>query len=184
LKKIVISSIVASLVAVSTAQAFEGQKQGFMLSVGAGLSSITTEVGLSGYYGSADETSTGFATSFKIGYGFTNQFLLYYMNDVSWYGFDDDPYDDTYTSGFTGVDASYYVEENSPAYVLAGIGLGSFTNFSEDAGETGSSFVLGAGYEVTPHLNIEGTYLVTSIEEDGVELDTDAFRLTLNYMWY
>lgn len=182
MKKIVLSTVVASCIALSSVEAFDGQREGFLIGLGAGLSSVNTEVKM-GYYG-YNERSFGLATSFKIGYGFTNQFALYYMNDVSWFGYDDDPYDDTYTSSFTGVSASYYIDEHAPAYVLAGVGIGTFANFSEDAGETGSAFILGAGYEVSPHIQIEATYLVNSVDDGGIEVDTDAFRMTLNYMWY
>jgi len=182
MRKSVVLSLLASLVATTSLYAFDEQREGFIVSLGAGVSSIKTDIKL-GNLG-ADETSFGLATSFKIGYGFTNQFLLYYTSDVSWYGYDNDPKDDTYTSGHGGIGASYYVQENSPYYVMGGIGIGSFTNFSESKGETGSAFIVGGGYEVSPHFQVEATYLSTSIEEDNVKLDTGAFRLTANYMWY
>ena len=182
MKKIVISSILAGLVVTTSLEAFDEQREGFIVSLGAGVSSIKTEVEI-GHMG-ADETSLGLATSFKIGYGFTNQFLLYYVSDVSWYGYHNDSKDDTYTSGHGGIGASYYIEENSPYYVMGAIGMGSFTNFTEAVGETGSAFIIGCGYEVSPHFQIEATYLSTDIEEDGVVLNTGAFRLTANYMWY
>ena len=182
MKKILISSILAGLVVTTSLEAFDEQREGFIVSLGAGVSSINTEIDV-GNMG-ADETSFGLATSFKIGYGFTNQFLLYYVSDVSWYGYDNDPNDDTYTSGHGGIGASYYIEENSPYYVMGAIGIGSFTNFSESEGETGSAFIIGGGYEVSPHFQIEATYLSTNIEEDNVELNTGAFRVTANYMWY
>jgi len=67
---------------------------------------------------------------------------------------------------------------------MAAIGFGDFTNSSENEGETGSAFMLGGGYEIYPHVQLEGTYLVSSIEEDGVDLTTSAFQLTINYLWY
>jgi len=182
LKKILISSVLASLVVVSSIEAFDEQREGFVISLGAGVSSVNSEFKAGGF--SADDTSFSLATSFKIGYGFTNQFLLYYINDVSWYGYDNDPNDDTYASGLTGIGVSYYIEENSPYYIMGGIGAGSFSNFSEGEGETGSAFVIGGGYEVSPHFQIEASYLSTSIEEDGVEADISAIRLTANYMLY
>jgi len=67
---------------------------------------------------------------------------------------------------------------------MAAVGFGDFANFTEDEGETGSAFMLGAGYEIYPHVQLEGTYLVVNIEEDSVDLTTSAFQLTLNYHWY
>ena len=182
MKKILLSTILSVLAISSSLYAFDEEKEGFILSIGAGISTVNTEVKI-GNLG-ADENSFGLSTSFKIGYGFTNQFLLYYMNDVSWYGYDNDPNDDTYTSGITGIGASYYLEENSPYYLMGSIGIGSLFNFSENEGETGNAFAIGGGYEVSPHFQIEVTYLSTSIEDNGVELNTDAVRITANYMWY
>ena len=182
MKKLLTSSLLAGLLATTSLQAFDEQKEGFVLNIGAGFSSITTDL----TYGTlgADESSFGFATSFKIGYGFTNQFLLYYINDVSWYGYDKLANDDTYISALTGIGASYYPEEGSPYYLMGAIGIGSIANISENVGERGSAFMIGGGYEFSPHLNIEANYLATNIEENSVELSTGALRLTLNYMWY
>jgi hypothetical protein len=182
MKKILFSSILATMLTLSSVEAFDEQREGFILSLGAGISSVNTDikVGSSDF----DDSSFGLATSFKIGYGFTNQFLLYYVNDVSWYGYDNDSNDDTYTSGLTGVGVSYYIDESSPYYVMGAVGFGSFVNFSENQGENGSAFSIGAGYEVSPHFLVEATYLSTDIDEDRVELTTGAFRVTANYMWY
>ncbi len=180
MKKIVSTSMLAVMIATTSLQAFDEQKEGFIVSVGAGISSIKSEIEEGSL--SADETSFGLATSFKIGYGITNQFSLYYLNDVSWYKYDAS--DDTYTSSITGVGASYYIEEFSPYYVMAAVGIGSFVNFSESDGDMGSAFVIGGGYEVSPHIQLEATYLRTNIDDDGVEFNSGAFRLTANYMWY
>ena len=176
--------LVAVLTTASTSvSAFDDQKEGFLVGIGAGVAKIKTEVDV-GSLG-ADDTSLGLATSFKIGYGFTNQFALYYRNDVNWFGYDSDPQDDTYISGLTGIAANYFIEENSPYYLTAGVGVGSFANFTNKTrSETGSAYTIGAGYEVAPHVSLEATYLSNTIEEKNVELSTGALRLTVNYMWY
>lgn len=182
MKKVLLSSLVALAVSVSSLEAFDEKREGFILGLGAGFSAVNTnvEVGSHEY----DESSMGLATSLKIGYGFTNQFSLYYVRNASWFGYDNDSEDDNYASGIMGVGASYYIEENSPMYVMAAIGIGDWTNVSENAGETGSAFMLGGGYEVYPHVQIEATYLVANVEEDSIKLDTAAFQLTVNYQWY
>ena len=183
MKKILLTTLLGLAVSLSSLQAFDDKREGFILSVGAGLSSVTTDVKVN-YNASADETSLGFATSLKIGYGFTNQFSVYYVRNASWFGYENDSAEDTYVSGLSGVGANYYIEENSPMYVMAAFGFGDFANFTENSGDTGSAFMLGGGYEVYPHVQVEATYLVASVEEDSIELDTSAFQLTLNYQWY
>lgn len=175
--KLALGSLVCSTLLATSAQAFDEKREGFILGLGAGLSSVASS-------GDLDDTSVGFATSFKIGYGFNEQFSLYYVRNASWFGYDDDPDEDTYASGISGVGASYYISPNDPAYVMAAVGFGDFSNVTENAGETGSAFMLGGGYEIYPHVHLEGTYLVADIEEDGVDLTTSAFQLTINYLWY
>ncbi len=182
MRKVVVSAMLATLMSISSLEAFDMQREGFIVSVGAGVASVNTGIDIG--YQDFDETSVGLATSFKIGYGFTKQFLLYYINDVSWYGYDNDPNDDTYTNGLSGVGVSYYLQEDSPYYVMGSVGIGSFVNFSESEGETGSAFMVGAGYEFAPHIQAELAYLYTSIDESNVALTTDTVKLTVNYMWY
>ena len=186
MKKILLTTLLGLAVSLSSLQAFDEKREGFILSVGAGASTVSTDVTVhSGRYSaSADETSLGLATSFKIGYGFSNQFSVYYVRNASWFGYDNDSAGDWYSSGIMGVGANYYIEENSPMYVMAAVGFGDYANVSEAVGETGSAFMLGGGYEVYPHVQVEATYLVANIEEDNIELGTGAFQLTVNYLWY
>ena len=181
MKKILLTTLLASAVSLSSLQAFDDKREGFMMSVGAGVSAVSTDVGESYHY--SDESSFGLATSLKIGYGFSNQFSVYYVRNASWFGYDDDREDDWFASGIMGVGANYYIEENSPMYVMASVGFGDYTNISKDEGETGSAFMLGGGYEVYPHVQVEATYLVANIEKENIK-GTGAFQLTINYLWY
>lgn len=194
MNKIIISTITASLLTISSAQAFDDQREGFLMSFGAGLSSVNSELtAYNNYYGnsfSIDERSLGFATAFKIGYGFNNQFLLYYTNDVSWFGIDAINNNDTFITGGSAIGASYYIDENGPIYITGAIGLGIFSNFSSgDSADLGSTFSVGAGYEITPHVQLEATWQHTSTENysdyySDTDVTTNALRFTINYMWY
>ena len=193
MKKIIISSILASMLTVSTASAFDDQREGFLVGIGAGASIVNTSLDVyDSYYGSfsSDESSFGLATSFKLGYGFNNQFLLYYTNDVSWFGLKGT--NDTFITGGSSIGAMYYIDENSPIYLVGAIGIGSFSNFTNGGGETGSTFSIGGGYEVSPHVLLEATYQHVNVEDyynDGynygsADVSTNSFRFTINYMWY
>ena len=175
MKKIIISSVLASMLTVSTASAFDDQREGFLIGLGAGLNLTNT-----GFYNSS-ETSFGLSTAFKIGYGFNNQFLLYYTNDVSWYGLDRS--DDWFVTGASGIGASYYIEENSPYYVMGSLGIGTFADFTsgESADDTGLAFTLGGGYEYSPHVLLETTWQNISTGDDT---SNNVFKFTINYMWY
>jgi len=174
MKKIIFSSILASMMAVSTASAFDDQREGFLVGIGGGLNLTNTSV-----Y-SYSETSFGFSTAFKIGYGFNNQFLLYYTNDVSWYGLDGS--DDWWMTGGSAIGASYYMEENSPYYLLGSLGIGGFSNFTTgESADSGITFALGGGYEYSPHVLLETTWQHVSTDDD---ISTNVFKFTINYMWY
>jgi len=183
-KFFITKTVIITLLLLSSAKAFDNHRKGFLFSIGAGMSRINMEVTpkFQGY--SADDNSFGFDTSFKIGYGFTDQFLLYYINDVTWYKSDLDYDDDTYVSGITGIGITYYPKENEPWYIMGGIGVGSYINISKDESDTGSAYIFGAGYEISSHFQVEATYRSTKLDTDYQELTTGAFRLTANYMWY
>ncbi len=189
MKKVTLSVLTASLLTVSSAQAFDDQREGFLMGIGAGIANVNTT--FSSNY-EADYSSFGFATSFKMGYGFSNQFLLYYTNDVSWFGIDG-ANGDNFISGGSSIGASYYFDENSPFYITGSIGLGIFANFTSGDAASGSTFSLGAGYEVTPHVMLEATFQRTSVTDytegydyydDSTDVATNAFRFTVNYMLY
>jgi len=65
------------LVSAQPAHAFDGSRKGFFLGVGGGIHSTSSD-------SSASESSskTGFASSFRIGGGFTDNFVLYYVRNV------------------------------------------------------------------------------------------------------
>ncbi len=178
MNKILNSVMLVAVLTTTSVSAFDDQKEGFLVGIGAGVAKLTIEE-------NSWATSLGLATSFKIGYGFTNQFALYYRSDVSWFGYEDDSQDDTYISGLAGIAADYYVDENSPYYLTAGVGIGSFANFTtKGQSETGSAYTIGAGYEVAPHVSLEAMYLSNTIDGHDGEFSTNALRLTVNYMWY
>jgi len=182
MKKRLFSSVIIGILSISSAQAFDDNKKGFLVSLGGGLSNVNTKVSL-GNLG-ANESSFGLASSFKLGYGFNEQFMLYYVNDVSWYGYENDPNKDTYATGLTGIGASYFFDKNKPYYILGGVGVGTITNVSKSVQTRGNSFMIGAGYEAVKHLQVEASYVKSNFEESNVKANINTVKMTLNYMWY
>lgn len=151
--------------------AMDGNRQGFVL--GFGIGGHTIDVNNNVDY-------SGLATSFKIGGGFNQNFLLYYVRDASWYSVNSGT---TFVSGITGVGGSFYLSANAPSvYILGGIGIGDLaapfeTNVSSS---TGDAVLFGLGFEFSPHVSIEGKILNTDI--DGLE--TSSLLVTFNYLLY
>ena len=171
--------------------AFDQNRKGFFLSVGGGLQSVSVdEVN----FGAPDEARSigGFATSFKVGSGLTEQFALYYVRNLSWFDASvSSRRSFMYTSGIAGVGGSYYFNENTrSAYVLGAVGFGDFdAPFAVNIEpKLGSAVMLGVGYEFSKRKAFEATALFIDVGEDSTSDDfgsaIQSIQLTYNYMWY
>jgi len=169
-----------------SAEVFDDNKEGFILGVGVGISRINSDVtrNSNNNFKIKSEYDTGFATSLKIGYGFNNQFSAFLVRNASWFSYSNDQKDDTYVSGILGLGVSYYTSKNSPLYLTAAYGQGDFMNQSEGEKEIGGALMFGMGYEVSPHLQIEGDWILSAIDKSNTKLSTSAFQLNINYLLY
>lgn len=172
-----------------SASAFDNSRQGFFFSVGGGVHGISAENN-SGFGTDQSESAGGFATSFKIGGGISEQFSLYYIRNASWFKSQVDS-SSSYTvlAGISGIGGSYYLQPSSPsAYVMGAIGIGDYdapfaTNIDL---EVGGALLFGAGYEFSKHKMLEASMLFVDTSDDS-NLDERSFnslQLTFNYMWY
>ena len=186
---------VVILCATTAAQAFDGERQGFILGagIGAGLASYTQEVS----YGSFSETSDrenelGIMSDVKIGYAPNDVTEIYWMSKVSWFGMENALGDDvTIANGIGGLGVTYFFQPTAPsAFVSGGIGFSTWTAPFEEGADTwyGVGVSAGAGYEFAPHWYIEGNVCWgnPSIEEYGVNFSTNSLsvKLTLNVIGY
>ena len=189
-KLLLVSLIVLSI---SPAFAFDNNRQGFILGFGAGFHTIDSDVIYNGSKLGKDSDS-GIATSFKIGAGLTDQFALYYVRNASWYSA---PYSDgfttkdiTYTMGIMGFGATYFLTPSTPSgYILGAIGAGDLSAPFESgiSSDTGSAFMLGAGYEFNNHFMVEGTWQSTNIDSADdplLNIESSSFQVTMNYVFY
>ena len=185
----IILVVTSLLLLASPVSAFDDNRKGFSLSLGLGLHSLSYDYSI---YGETviSESESGWATSFKIGGGFSEQFQLYYLRNVSWYSASTEGESKTYTIGLTGVGGTYYLNPVSPTvYFTGGLGAGDITGLFDDhiRGDTGNASLLGVGYEFRPHVQLEAVLLSTDIlisDFSTVELNTTSLQVTLNYHWY
>jgi len=173
--------------------AFDDNREGFILGLGAGLHTIKNDYSLNGN-SYLTESKSGLATSFKMGGGITNQFALYFVRNSSWFS---TPVTNGTTTkdahavvGLSGVGATYYFEPAAPSgYMLAAVG-GSDYAFPFESNITtkkGGAFMFGGGYEFDKHVMFEVTLLATSVADPGNSYDkiqSSALQFTLNYMFY
>ena len=183
--------VICALMTSQVVSAFDNNRKGFIIGIGAGLQTVDTDFN---YLGSniGSDSESGLATSFKIGGGITNQFALYYVRNASWFSA---PYFDgfatsdiTYSIGILGLEAVYFLSpSSSSAYLLGAIGIGDISApFEEDIeSDTGDAFMFGGGYEISEHVQVEATLLSTDIDGgSGINLESSSFQLTVNYVWY
>ena len=136
-----LSLFVLLTIATSGAYAADQQRQGFILGLGIGPSNVEIDSG------NASESSSGFGTSFMVGGGITDQFTLYYLNDVSFFEMEVvDQYGDTvsdlFAAGLTSVGLSYYFSPQAPStYIGVGVGLGSLVDMVDSTTQIGRAHV-------------------------------------------
>jgi len=182
------------------AQAFDGQRKGFILGGGAGLglTSFNQEIGLGyrGYhesYESDRENKGTVMTDFKIGYAWDNSWAIYYTSKVSWFGIENTYGDDvTIANGLGAAAVAYWFKPQAPSgFVTGGLGYSTwslpFEDNSSDAWLGGGLF-MGGGYEFSRHWSVEG-YLAWGKPNDtewGVEVSAHTFSimLTVNVLGY
>ena len=164
-----------ALLLTTNVNAFDDNKEGFILGVGIGASSVKTT------YASGSSRDVGLATSFKLGYGFNKQTIMYLGAIGDAYKYDGKG--QTVNTALTGIGVDYYIDQNSPFYVTAMVGFGSVSELKKSKLQTGYGFLVGAGYEITEHVTLQADYMKINTN-DKLNADTDAIRFTVNYTWY
>ncbi len=173
--------------------AFDDNRDGFFMAFGLGVHSLDNDFIYAGTELKSNSNS-GLATSFKIGFGVTEQIALYYIRNASWYN--DSYYDgysatDTvYTVGINGLGMTYYFSSSSPSfYMMLATGIGDmFTPLETDpAYDSGSANLYGIGYEFSNHFTSELTLLkvdIESSEDNQLSLESSSLQFTINYLFY
>jgi len=201
MKKILFSLLLLVSVISSSAQAssfIDEKREGLILGIGAGFATVYTDSeGKKHRYLMDNQRNWRFGSSFKVGYGLSEQFAIYFARIMTLGGHDHN--DDWYMNGLTGVAADWFIEENTPLYLTAAIGLGDWANLTKDEGTSGMALLLGGGYEIIPHVKVEINYMLTFTsgdtpvttstgkftgKNDRMDIDTRAFQLMVSYELY
>ena len=173
MKRIMIP-VIAVLLA-TNANAFDDNKEGFMLGLGVGVSSIKTN------YIGGDSRDTGFATSLKLGYGLNEQLSAYVGAIGDLYKYEGKG--KRVNTALSGIGIDYYFNKNAPYYVTGMVGFASVNELKNKKDQTGYGFLIGAGYEISEHITLQADYMKINTD-DKLNADTDALRFTVNYTWY
>ncbi|MEA3370167.1 MAG: hypothetical protein U9Q40_02380 [Campylobacterota bacterium] len=171
-----ISLTLLGFLVASSLDAFDNnRREGFFLSLGAGISQTSYEP----YRHS--NSKTGFGTSQKIGYGLTNQFIVHLSREDSWFKKDND----LHMSCIPGIGATYYFSEEAKSIFVSGtLGAGTFNNVDEKDENFGAGLSLTLGYEIVQHFNTELTFMAADIDIDDEKVNPAIFKLGVSYSWY
>lgn len=163
MKKLLVGfcSLTILVAMVSTVEAFDGTRKGFVLGGGLGISptaTIKTDP-VSTPFGTfkIDESNSGFGLNFIIGYAWDEHNMIVYEGNVVGY---------TLGSGITKVDVyqgfngaswyHYFGPVGKSGFINAGLGAYVFNVDDADA-DMGGAIQIGGGYEFARHWQFSGT---------------------------
>ena len=179
--KIVVYVLGALLLATS-AFGFNGQRQGFVLGGGLGLSpaskwEVDKIIGFE--VNGAEETNAGVGLHLVIGYAWDNYNMIVYEGNGT--GYDSDFFNQTMTQTFNGASwYHYYGEMGKAAFTTVGLGLYGFDGENLSANDPGIGLLLGGGYEFTRHWQF-GAYIGFGKTSDaGVDFSHATFNILIS----
>ena len=164
MKKLCVAGVACAIVTMSAVTAFagDGSRKGFAVGGGLGLGYQNANVTLTGVPKDGDDHYFAFGTDIRIGYGVSEETIVYFDNKNSWFSFDGGSSidKDMASFGIAGIGASYYFDPGpgQTSYVLGSIGL-AYWLWPGDGGveATGVGFSVGFGAEFAPHWSVEAT---------------------------
>ena len=174
MKKMILPTA-ATLLLMTNANAFDDNKEGFMLGLGAGVSSVKTT------YTGGNSRDVAFSTSFKLGYGINKQLAAYIASRSNGYKYNNEG--KAVNAGMLGIGVDYYIDETSPFYVTGMIGPGGVADLKKSDDQNGYGFLVGVGYEISDHVTLQADYMKINTN-DKLNADTDTLSFTVNYTWY
>ena len=163
-RRVVSATIVLVVILAGACPAFDGHRRGFILGAGAGVGAVSWMAEAGSPCDSCEEfehdwrSENGFATAFRIGYGFSDQWTAQWYSDVAWLHTEGiRGLNITAWFGSGGLEGTYYLRPDAPcAYLIAGGGMSNYVEpYEEDeSNHIGVGFGVGGGYEFAAHWSI------------------------------
>lgn len=172
--KVKITIIMLIVLMASSAFAFDGQRKGFVLGGGLGMSpafkweaDVLVFDPLSGFYiANIDESNAGVGLNLVIGYAWDENNMVVYEGNVA--GSNSDFFNQTITQGFNGATWYHYFgnEMSKQFFSTVGLGLYQFDGENFDYNDPGFGLLLGGGYEFSRHWQV-GLYISSGKTSSG-----------------
>jgi hypothetical protein len=181
---------IASLFLQPADAAGQKRRKGFILNLGLGPSYTNYKYVNPDFPGDFSESKIGIGTDFKIGHAATDQLLIYYSNDASFFSVSSE-FDDVFiSSGLSGVGVTYFLKPAAPSsYVDASLGFAAWNVFDTDEGSidssTGLGLSMGGGFEFARHWLIDGDLVIGRPRGDFDEgYNTTTLRIGVIWLLY
>lgn len=182
-------ALLCALIFIATpVSALDKNRQGFVLGLGAGFHHTNIrDNGVPFYDVAQDESEESLSTSFRLGFGFNEHFLMYLSNDVNWYT--EDIESDPTTVSLAGLGMSYYITPSpETVYLTAAYGRAERDELIGTSNlYRGNGFSVGVGYEFARWLSFQADYMNLSMRHtDYSQFTKDArsFRLSFQANFY
>lgn len=188
IKTLFFMALIGALLPLSSLQAWDGKRQGFLLGLGAGAGSLEYTDVQSVHLNDenrSDELST-IAFMPKVGYAPSDRFaLLYYRHPFLFDAKNAQGTSQELTACVELLGLHYYFDSGPSLYVGAGWGNSYFFEGLENTAESalkGSGSALSIGYEFSEHYSLELTSITGTLDDQGGSFK--GYALTLNVLGY
>jgi|GEM_PF-1058205 len=189
------AALVASVLCVGAlvpAQAFDGQRRGFLLGLAGGLHTSQGDESGDGFVDFQDSTA-GLSLRLMLGGGLTERFTLYAIRDVNLDS-------DDAAFGLFGLGSHYYFRADGPSAFLHGaLGVGDVAfdegnrrddddDYDYDAAY-GYGVMVGGGYAFSQGFHVDGSLMLVGVTDDenfarDVDYDYVSVRVMAGYTWF
>lgn len=169
MKKIIIILLVAVLLTASAAQAFDGQRKGFVLGGGFGFAPLIKTEASAGTNPMFDYKKSGTAGNLMFGYGWDDNNMLVFETNIAMFS----QSGLTFTQGISAI--TWYDYDGflgKGTFFALGVGITNYSVTLENDADQGASttgkigILVGLGYEFTKHWQA-GLYIFNGKSEDG-----------------
>jgi len=167
------------LLLVSSASAFNGERQGFVLGGGLGFAPMA-KMSLDDF--EEDESNSGFGLNFIIGYAWDEYNMIVYEGNVCSYTSSEILNDLTVAQGFNGASWYHYFGPSGMSFFTA-VGIGFCVMEIEDYDETIDykvGFLIGGGYEFTRHVQVGAYFSSGGTAVEGVDITNSHFSVLVS----
>lgn len=177
MKRLTLCLVILLLIQATTAMAFNGKRQGFVLGGGLGFGPVAKAT----VDGLADDVidKSGLAFNFVIGYAPSENDMIVYLRDAVVFSetfvFTESLSKKvTFAQGFSGVAwFHYFGPMGKSAYVTGGLGLQDLTSTDSDfrSNDPGLGLLIGGGYEFARHVQFHGSLSFGTTSDLGVDFN-------------